>query len=77
MWQNLGMTTAPSRRLTRATAAHRRALQQLEVSRAELHAAIVEDLAAGVSQAALVGATGYTREQLRRIARAGGVGPAR
>jgi len=65
--------TKPSRELTRAVAKHRRAEEQLDQARAELHAAIVADLEAGVRQADLVRATGYTRETLRRVAREAGL----
>lgn len=41
--------------------------------RAELHAAIVEALQAGARVNAVAGAAGLTREQIRRVARAGGV----
>ena len=60
---------APSPRVTAAAAAHRRAERQLERTRAELQAAILEDTAAGVRQSELVRATGYTRERIRQLAR--------
>jgi hypothetical protein len=65
--------TKPSRELTRALAAYRHAEQQLEQARARLHDQIAVELEAGVRQAELVRATGYTRETLRRIAREHGL----
>lgn len=43
--------------------------------RVELHATIVAALRAGQRVNAVAGAAGLTREQIRRIARAGGVEP--
>jgi hypothetical protein len=67
------MSDRPSPRLTRALAARDRAERQLEQARAELHAAIVADLAAGVRQADLARATGYSRERIRQVAREAGL----
>jgi hypothetical protein len=43
--------------------------------RADLHTAIVEALSAGARVNAVAGAAGLTREQIRRVARAGGIEP--
>lgn len=65
--------TKPTHELTRAARNFRSAEASLQLARASLHSAIVADLQAGVTQAELVRATGYTREQLRRIARSAGL----
>jgi hypothetical protein len=70
------MTNVPSRRLKRAAAAHRRALEQLEKARDELQEAVLEDVAAGVRQADVVAVSGYTRERVRQLARKAGLPPA-
>lgn len=44
-------------------------MAEREETRAELHAAIVAALGAGIRQAELVRMTGYTRERIRQIAR--------
>ena len=44
--------------------------QRADATRAELRALIVDAMARGVQQADLVRQTGYTREYLRRLARA-------
>ena len=67
----------PSTRTARATTSYRRAQKQLGRARAELHAAIVADLRAGVSQAELARATELTRETIRVVARYAGLPPAR
>jgi hypothetical protein len=67
MWHNLGMAK-PSQQITRATKAYRNAEASLDLARANLHSAIVAELANGVAQSELVRITGYSREQLRRIA---------
>jgi acyl-CoA reductase-like NAD-dependent aldehyde dehydrogenase len=48
---------------------------KVEQKRAELAAAIVRAARAGVRQRDLVAVTGYNRESIRRILRAGGVEP--
>ncbi|HEX6872664.1 MAG TPA: hypothetical protein VF163_16325 [Micromonosporaceae bacterium] len=55
------------------TAGRRRlkALHELEAAQRDLAEAIRADAARGVRQVDLVKATGYTREQVRRICRAG------
>lgn len=55
-----------------ASRAHHRATASADRTREQLHAAILEAIAAGVSQADLARATGYTRERLRQLARAAG-----
>lgn len=50
--------------------AYRAAESQLEHARAALHDAIRAELAAGAQQVAVVRATGFTRETVRKIARA-------
>jgi hypothetical protein len=44
-----------------------------ETHRQQLHAAIVKALREGARVTAVAGAAGYTREQVRRVARAGGI----
>lgn len=62
-----------STQLARAARAYAYAQANLELARANLHAAIADQLRAGVRQAELVRTTGYSREQLRRIARDAGI----
>ena len=59
----------PSTRVRRAVKQLAAAEVTLARARAELHAAIVADLGAGVRQAELVRATGYSRERIRQITR--------
>lgn len=63
------MGPQPSPRTERAVTELRDAETELATARAELHAAVLADLAAGVRQADLVRATGYTRERLRQLER--------
>ncbi|GAB3802588.1 hypothetical protein [Micromonospora zhanjiangensis] len=49
--------------------------EQVAVRRAELAAAIVEAARDGVRQVDIIRATGYSRERVRSILRAGGVEP--
>lgn len=56
-------------RLDDALTAHAHAVQQVDATRTELHAAIRCALRDGARQADLARRTGYTREHLRRIAR--------
>jgi hypothetical protein len=72
VWNNAGMTS-PSQQLTRAAKAYRNAETSLALARASLRTAILADLANGVTQAELGRETGYSREQLRRIARDAGL----
>lgn len=44
-----------------------------EIHRQDLHAAIVKALREGARVTAVAAAAGYTREQVRRVARAGGI----
>lgn len=62
-------------RLEEAAAAYRSAKQALDEARPQLAQAIVEAARTGMRQAEIVRVTGYTREQVRRICRAGGVEP--
>ncbi len=48
---------------------------EVPVARERLHAAIVAAARAGVRQTDLIQVTGYNRESIRRILRAGGVEP--
>jgi hypothetical protein len=73
LWQYVGMPRQPGHRVRQALAAQQRAEEQLEHARDELHAAIVEALESGIRQNELVTMTGYTREHIRRIARAAGL----
>ena len=73
MAESVGMDAKPSPQLTRAARAYRNAEASLQLARSNLHAAIAEDLRAGVRQAELVKATGYTRELIRRVAREAGI----
>jgi hypothetical protein len=61
------------RDLEKATQAYRKAVAVLDEARPRLAAAIVDAARAGVRQVDIVRITGYTREQVRRILRAGGV----
>lgn len=58
----------PIERVDKASAAHKRAERGLYETRDELHAAIIDALSKGVSQAELARRTGYSRERLRQIA---------
>jgi hypothetical protein len=71
MWHDVGMATDPLDRLRDAVETKRRAVQ------AETEA-IVEALrpGSGVQQKDVIAITGYSRENIRRIARAHGIGPA-
>jgi DNA invertase Pin-like site-specific DNA recombinase len=62
-------------RLKEAAAAYRSAKEALDKARPELAEAIAEAARAGVRQGEIVRATGYTREQVRRICRAAGIEP--
>lgn len=59
-------------RLDRAVSDFDSAMARAEEARAELHAAILNALNEGVTQAEIVRRTGYTRETIRRLARAAG-----
>lgn len=48
---------------------------QADATRVQLHEAIVAAAEGGMRQVDLVRATGYTRERIRQILRAGGVEP--
>jgi hypothetical protein len=58
-----------------AREAVRDAQEAVRSRRGDLHAVIVKALLAGQRVNAVAGAAGLTREQVRRIARAGGVEP--
>lgn len=62
-----------------AVEAARRGVQEAQndvrARRSELHGTIVAALKAGQRVTAVAGAAGLTREQVRRVARAGGVEP--
>ena len=64
----LGRIETAEKRLTAARSV-------LPAVRADLHAAIVREYERGARTRELVDATGYTRESIRRILRAGGVEP--
>lgn len=68
LWHDRGVT-----RLDTAARTHQQAKEALDAARAELADAIVEAARAGTKQADIVRATGYTREQVRRICRAAGL----
>ena len=63
------MSAEPSSRVRRAIRQLAEAQLTLERARAELHDAITADIRAGVTQAELVRATGYTRERIRQLTR--------
>jgi hypothetical protein len=63
--------TGPATQVKTALAAHRRASKHAEETLATLHAAIAVAAAQGVRQNELVKITGYTRERIRQICRAG------
>ena len=65
------VTTDPAEPIRAAVAAHRRAARRAEQTRAALHAVIAEAASQGVRQTDLVKITGYTRERIRQICRAG------
>lgn len=48
----------------------------LDEARVRLHQTVLAATRAGVRQRAIADASGYTREHLRRLARADGIGPA-
>jgi hypothetical protein len=60
----------PSPQLRRALARRERAEQIRDQAINDVRAAILADLAAGVTQAQLTKVTGYSREWLRQLARA-------
>jgi len=60
--------TTPSKKLVAAAARRAKAVAELEAARLALADAIRADAEAGVPQVEIVRATGYTREQVRRIA---------
>jgi len=62
--------------VAKAAAAYRRNLEKTERSRAVLHAAILDALHNGATQADIVRTTGYTRETLRKIAKSSASKPA-
>lgn len=61
--------------LERVAREHRAAKAALDAIRPRLAAAIVAATKAGVRQTEIVRVTGYTRERVRQILRAGGVEP--
>jgi hypothetical protein len=65
------VTTDPVEPIKAAVSAHRRAARRAEQTLAALHAAIAEAASQGVRQTDLVKITGYTRERIRQICRAG------
>ncbi len=67
-----GKTTAAEEARATVAAARERERQ----ARAELHRRMVEAARAGVAQLDIIRASGLTREAVRRILRAGGIGPA-
>ena len=69
------VTTDPAEPIKAAVAAHRRAAKRAEQTLAALHAAIAEAASQGVRQTELVKITGYTRERIRQICRAGWISP--
>ncbi len=68
MWHDRRVT-----RLDTAAHAHQQAKDALAAARTELADAIVEAASAGTRQTDIVRASGYTREQVRRICRAAGL----
>lgn len=58
----------PSKKLITAARRRAQALDELESARAELAELIPAEVEAGVRQVDIVRVTGYTREQVRRIA---------
>lgn len=63
-------TEAAAERVITALRNRKRAEKRHEDALAELHAAIVAALDAGMKQAELVRLTGYHRERIRQLARA-------
>jgi predicted transcriptional regulator len=61
--------------LDEAAAVYRAAKEALEAARPVLAEAIVNAARSGMRQTEIVRASGYTREQVRRICRAAGVEP--
>jgi CRP-like cAMP-binding protein len=59
--------TTPSRKLVAAARRRAKTIEDAEVARLALADAIRADAEAGVTQVDIVRATGYTREQVRRI----------
>lgn len=68
-----GRLDAAKEAVETARQAVRTAQDDVRARRAEMHTAIVAALLAGQRVNAVAGAAGLTREQVRRIARAGGV----
>lgn len=60
--------------LRRASAKFHASKKAYEARRSEVRDAIVAAAAAGVPQKEIIDLTGYTRESVRQITRAGGVG---
>jgi hypothetical protein len=69
IWHTLGMAP-PKPRTIAAHARRQRAKQRAEEALSALHEAIVDDLDDGIPQKDLVAITGYTRENIRLIAKA-------
>ncbi|WP_422733014.1 hypothetical protein ACN26Y_17260 [Micromonospora sp. WMMD558] len=66
---------AEARAEQRARQIKAEARARLDQARAELHRAMVEEYRRGARQVDLVKRTGYSRERVRQILRAGGVEP--
>lgn len=61
------MKVPPSPATLEAATVYKNVSYELDQARAELHAAILEDLKIGVRYADLARATGYSRERLRQL----------
>lgn len=59
--------TAETEHLAKAARAHNRAAARLDQTRAQLHAAILAALEAGISRPEIVRITGYTRQRIQQI----------
>jgi CRP-like cAMP-binding protein len=68
MCATIGTMTELSRALLAAARRRTKAAEELEAARLHLAEQIRADVAAGVRQVDIVKATGYTREQVRRLA---------
>ena len=69
------MPRAERRAEQRAREIRAAARAKVDRAREQLHAAIVAEYAAGARQVDLARRTGYARETIRRILRAGGIEP--
>lgn len=74
MCHTVGMSRYTTHRLAALGGRHRELVSDLAANRKEIIAEIIAARRAGVSQGVVVALSGYSREQIRRIERAHGIG---